>query len=242
MPDAIFEQARLVEIYDLLDPDRSDLAVYAGLVAEFAASTVLDIGCGTGTFACLLAVAGVKVVAVDPAGASLDVARCKPGAAAVQWLHGDATSLPPLSVDLATMTGNVGQVFLTDEDLLETFRGVHDALRQGGRLVFEVRDPARQAWQDWSREQAHARVDVPGVGVVDRWLEITDVAGQLVSFRYTFRFGADGAVITSHSTLRFRERDEIEASLSLAKFRVLEVRDAPDRPGLELVFVAERSD
>jgi len=41
---------------------------------------VLDIGCGTGTFACLLGARGIEVVVVDPAGASLDVARAKPGA------------------------------------------------------------------------------------------------------------------------------------------------------------------
>jgi hypothetical protein len=45
--DAIFEQRRLAEIYDPLDPNRSDLEVYAALVEAFGARTVLDIGCGT---------------------------------------------------------------------------------------------------------------------------------------------------------------------------------------------------
>jgi hypothetical protein len=38
--------------------------------------------------------------------------------------------------------------------------------------------------------------------------------------------------------LRFRSRDEIELSLCGAQFVVEDVRDAPDRPGRELVFVA----
>src|SRR5690606_35551919 len=54
--------------------------------------------------------------AVDPAAASLEVARTKPGADRVRWIHGYETDLPRLSVDLATMTGNVAQVFLTDEE------------------------------------------------------------------------------------------------------------------------------
>jgi hypothetical protein len=58
-----------------------------------------------------------------------------------------------------------------------------------------------------------------------------------VSFRYTFAF-ADGEVLNSDSTLRFRGRDEVTASLRAAGFTVTEVRDAPDRPGLEFVFVA----
>src|SRR5215469_7708639 len=52
--DAHFEVPRLAEIYDPLDPDRRDLDAYAAMAGEFGASTVLDIGCGTGTFACLL--------------------------------------------------------------------------------------------------------------------------------------------------------------------------------------------
>ena len=47
-------------------------------------------------------------------------------------------------------------------------------------------------------------------------------------------------MVTSVSTLRFRERDEIEESLAAAGFEIDEVLDAPDRPGLEWVFVARR--
>ena len=146
MADSHFEVPRLAEIYDPLDPDRSDLDAYAALTAEFGARTVLDIGCGTGTFACLLAGRGLEVTAADPAAASLGVARRKPGAARVRWVHADATALPPLQVDLVTMTGNVAQVFVTDEEWAAVLAAVHEALRPGGRLVFESRDPGQQAW------------------------------------------------------------------------------------------------
>ena len=67
------------------------------MVTEIGARAVLDVGCGTGTFACVLAQRGIEVTAVDPARASLDVARSKPGADAVRWLLGDATTLLALS-------------------------------------------------------------------------------------------------------------------------------------------------
>ena len=94
MPDPIFADPRLAEIYDPLDPDRDDLEVYAAMAAEFGAHSVLDIGCGTGTFACILAARGFDVIAVDPAAASLHIAKRKPEAERVRWLLGDVTTLP----------------------------------------------------------------------------------------------------------------------------------------------------
>jgi SAM-dependent methyltransferase len=240
VPDPIFADPRLAAIYDPLDPDRSDLHVYAALVEELGARRVLDIGCGTGNFACLLARRGLEVVGVDPAEASLDVARAKPDAERVRWLLGDATTLPPLRVDLATMTGNVAQVFLTDDDWERTLRAVRAALHPGGHLVFETRDPVREAWRGWTRPASHRQTDIAGVGVVETWEEVLEVADALVTFRSTYVF-EDGREIISESTLRFRSRAELETSLAAEGFVVEEVREAPDRPGLELVVLARRA-
>ncbi len=62
----------------------------------------------------------------------------------------------------------------------------------------------------------------------------------LVTFRWTYRFAADGQVLTSDSTLRFRERDEVEREVDGHGFVVEAVRDAPDRPGREFVLLARR--
>jgi SAM-dependent methyltransferase len=172
----------------------------------------------------------------------LEVARTKPDAGAVRWILGDATALPPLQMDLATMTGNVGQVFLTDAAWQATLHGIRAALRPGGRLVFETRVPARRAWLEWDREHTYSRTEIPAVGLVTTWCDLLEVNEPLVTFRWTFVFEADGAVVTSNSTLRFPERDEVEASLTVAGYTVEEVRDAPDRPGRELVFVARPRD
>ncbi|WP_241995847.1 class I SAM-dependent methyltransferase [Kribbella antiqua] len=223
-----------------MEADRGDLEHYVAMVREFGARRVLDVGCGTGELVCLLVKDGVEVVGVDPAEASLEVAKGKEFAERVRWVHGDATTLPPLEVDLAVMTGNVAQVFLTDEDWAATLNGVRDALRAEGRFVFETRDPARRAWEEWTREHTYAVTDIPGVGEVERWSDLTAVELPFVSFRGTYVFASDGAVLTSDSTLRFRERAEVEESLAAAGFRVDEVRDAPDRPGREFVFVATR--
>lgn len=243
MPDAIFDEPRLAAIYDALEPDRSDLDAYVDMIEGFRARTVIDLGCGTGTFALLLADRGLQVFGVDPARASLDVARAKPGAELVTWIHGDASAIPEgLAVDAVTMTANVAQVFLTDVDWLATLSACHAALRPGGWLIFESRDPTRRAWEEWTEERTRSTTEVPGVGRVTDWVQVTGVVdgGELVTFESPNLFEADGTVITSRSTLRFRSREAIEDSLRATGFAVDEVRDAPDRPGRELVFVARR--
>ncbi|MFF4754663.1 class I SAM-dependent methyltransferase [Streptomyces sp. NPDC002514] len=240
MVDDCFGHPRLAALYDPLDPDRGDLQAYVRLVEEFRARSVLDIGCGTGVFALLLAARGIEVVGVDPALASLDVARAKPGGERVRWIHGDATDLPPLRVDLATMTANVAQAIVDPRTWHETLRGAHEALWPGGHLVFETRDPARRAWQEWTRETTRHVTRIPGVGTVESWIQVTEVSPPLVTFRSAYGFAEDGEVLTSESTLRFREREEIERDLVGHGYLVEEVRDAPDRPGKEFVFLARR--
>jgi SAM-dependent methyltransferase len=230
MPDAIFADPRLARIYDAFDGPRDDLDLYLGIADEVAARSVLDVGCGTGSLAVLLATSGRSVVGVDPALASLEIARAKDSR--VTWIHGDATSLPSLQVDLATMTGNVAQVFLGD-DWEATLHGIHGALRPGGHLVFETRRPLRRAWEDWARSAPRVR------GGVREQFELLGVNMPFVSFRHTYRF-PDGSRIASESKLRFRSRAEVEHSLVRCGFAVVDVRDAPDRPGREFVFVAKR--
>jgi 2-polyprenyl-3-methyl-5-hydroxy-6-metoxy-1,4-benzoquinol methylase len=77
VPDAIFAHPRLAPVYDAFDGDRDDLAAYLGIVRELGADRVLDVGCGTGCLAVLLADAGHTVVGADPAAASVEVARSK---------------------------------------------------------------------------------------------------------------------------------------------------------------------
>ena len=150
-PDAAFADPRLAFLYDALGDDRSDLDAYVAVAAELGATRVVDVGCGTGSLAVRWAAAGLTVTGVDPAGASLDVARAKPLADLVTWVDGDATDLPRLGLraDLVTMTANAAQVFVSDEDWDDTLRAVHDSLRPAGWLVFETRRPEVRDWEHW---------------------------------------------------------------------------------------------
>jgi SAM-dependent methyltransferase len=235
MADEGFTHPRLAAVYDLVEGDRADLHPYLAVAAEIGASTIVDIGCGTGVLALQLADRGCSVVGVDPALASLDVARAKPGASRVRWIHGTAADLPPLQADLAVMTANVAQAIVDPGDWSDTLTAAHSALRPGGLLMFETRVPARQAWLRWTRDHTHQVLDG-----IETWCDLLDVTGPLVTFRWTTVF-PDSDRLTSTSTLRFRERAEVEADLVTHGFTVTDIRDAPDRPGREYVFLATKS-
>ncbi len=253
MTDPIFGDPRLAAVYDALDADRSDLEVYERIVVdELGARSALDIGCGTGTFALMLAARGLEVTGVDPAAASVDVARSKPGADAVRWVVGTADAQAAdvavaagatgaaTGADVVTMTANVAQVFLDDLEWHAVLVAAWRALRPGGMLVFESRRPERRAWEEWTRETTRQVVDVPHEGSVEEWVQVTDVDGQFVTFESPTVFHRDGTRIDSTTTLRFRPRAAIERSLRAAGFELVDVRDAPDRPGREWVYLARR--
>lgn len=238
-PDATFADPRQAAIYDVFNGDehtRADLDAYVALAAQVGARRVVDVGCGTGSLAVRLAGAGLEVIGVDPAAASLDVARAKPGADRVTWIHGDATALDDLrpDADLVVMTGNVAQVFVADADWSDTLGAVHRALRADGWLVFETRRPEVRDWETWTIPPTTVTTSDGRTAVVQ--CTVTEVALPLVTF--TGSTTIDGQVLRSTSTLRFRGREEVERDLRAHGFVVADVRDAPDRPGKEYVFLA----
>ncbi|WP_209326223.1 class I SAM-dependent methyltransferase [Brevibacterium renqingii] len=243
MPDSIFSNPRLARVYDPLDPDRSDLDMYLRYIKEFKATTVLDVGCGTGTLISKLTTLGIFTLGVDPAAASIDVAREKVDSDLAEFVVGttvDVSADPRRQgqFDLATMTANVAQVFLSDDAWMATLEAIKTCLRPGGHLIFEARRPADRGWERWTKEQTHRLVELDSEGPVEEWIQVTKIDGELVSFESPTIFHRDGERIDSTSTLRFRNKEAFEQSLSAAGFIDIEVRDLSYAPGRGWLILA----
>lgn len=149
----------------------------------------------------------------------LAYARRQAGAVQVRWLEGDSTVLGAPNADLVLMTGNVSQVFLGDDALETALRDIHAALRSGGRLAFESRNPADQPWLRWNREATFAQFASPH-GPVETWLEVESIASDTVHLAGHNRFLTTGETVVAREALRFRSAAEWSALLVRTGFTV----------------------
>lgn len=106
--------------------------------------TVLDLACGTGTIACLLAARGYEVLAADGSAEMLTQAAAK----------AEGLDRPPLffqqamprlrlarPVDAVVSTLDSLNYLTAERDLGETFRRVRRWLKPGGLFLFDVNTP-----------------------------------------------------------------------------------------------------
>ena len=243
--DQHYTDPRLVELYDSANTRGADTDFYVRLAAELDAHTILDLGCGTGLLTRELAVDGRQVSGVDPAAAMLAFARRQPGAERVYWVEGDSRALGTPAADLVIMTGNVAQVFLDDMEWATTLDAIYTALRSGGHLAFESRNPEARAWEQWNRAATYTQSDSP-VGPLEEWLELVSVDNGRVRFAGHNVFQATGEVVVVESELRFRTLAEITDDLINAGFTIEQVYGNWQRGPLVstskvMIFVARRN-
>ena len=211
---ASFDRTRMAVDLDYLDPrmaaqfddgdgERDDFDFVVALAGELDAATIVDLGCGTGRLATLLAGRGRRVIGVDPAPAMLDVARCRDGASEVEWVLGDASAIGMRDADLVVMTGNIALAIVEDHAWDATLDAIRGAIRPGGYLVFSSMNPSVRPWEAWNTGG----------------MELISVRGDRVRVDGHVTFES-GEAIVAGSEYRFRALDQLAESLTMAGFLV----------------------
>lgn len=210
--DRLFDDAAFAGFYDLDNGWGDDLEYCAGLARD--ATSVLDLGCGTGALAVSLG-ATHRVTGVDPAAAMLDIARARPGAQSVRFIEGDARTIRlGETFDLVVMTGHAFQVFLTEEDQRAALRTIAAHLAPEGRFIFDTRNPAAREWLEWVPEPSLRILDDPRFGKVRAWNDMThDENTGIVAYETHYVAEAGGEHLSTTSRILFTDKAKIEAML-----------------------------
>ena len=220
MADRLFTDDFLAGVYDAWHQRavRDDFDFYWPWM--MAASSVLDVGCGTGMMLHALRDAGHagRLCGLDPAEGMLTQARKR---ADIEWVLGDlAASTWTGEFDLVIMTGHAFQALVSDEEVRLSLEAIRRALTGNGRFAFETRNPAAHAWEQWKPENA---VDVT-LPDGEQIRIITEVVapfdGHTVTFTHSFTGESEHLPLVSSSTLRFLEPRELAARLQDAGLRI----------------------
>lgn len=216
--DRLYHDPDLVQFYDLENEGGADFAFCRELARD--AGSVLDLGCGTGQLAAALS-GGRHVTGVDPAGAMLDVARSRPGGAAVEWIEADARTLRlDRRYGLVVLTGHAFQVFLTREDQLAALRTIAHHLAPRGRFIFDTRNPATHEWESWRPEQSRRTVVHPTLGRIEAWNDSgRDEATGIVTYETVYRT-PHGKCFCASSRIAFPGKETVAVLAGEAGLRV----------------------
>lgn len=212
--DRLYHDPALAQFYDIENEWGEDSEFCRRLAT--GRSSILDLGCGTGLLAAALAQeSGRLVVAVDPAGPMLELARQRPGGEHVQWVQGDARSVRLNQwFDLVVLTGHAFQVFLTAEDQAAVLRTIAKHLSPAGRFVFDTRNPLVEEWREWTPEKSERLIEHPMLGQVLAWNDVAhDSATGVVTYGTYYKTLAESRLYSARSRIAFPTREQLASMI-----------------------------
>jgi SAM-dependent methyltransferase len=145
---------------------RRRIANVFSLLPDVAGQTLVDLGCGMGTFTIEAAERGAAAIGVDPAPAAVAAARrvaAAEQAAGAWFVRADAAELPVGSGSADVVLAADLTEHLDDVTLARILREAWRALRPGGTLVLYT--PDRQHFFERLRDRGIMKQDPSHIGV-----------------------------------------------------------------------------
>jgi SAM-dependent methyltransferase len=207
--------------------------------------SVLDLACGTGSAAIEFARRGYDCTGLDVSEGMLKIARRKARAAGqpMRFLHCDMTSFKlSQPVDMITCFFDSVNHILEKDEIRQTFRCVHNALKPGGLFIFDIN--TLRALRCWARFTTVREASA----VYSVWQGSFDKSRQLAAIGMTFfRRQRDGSYVRSSTEIPERgfKLNEWAAMLRSAGFGRPEAYkcfsfEKPDRTTHRVCFVCRR--
>lgn len=213
----MYSDAEAAALYNVLNPWGPSDDFYLSLA--MAAPSVLDVGCGIGTMLHRARSAGHtgRLTGIDPDRAALDVARRRSD---IEWIESTAAAMTwDREFDLAVMMSHGFQCFVTDDELRASLRAIHRALVDGGRFVFETRNPAVREWEEWHPGNPLDVVDPAGRAVRVTY-QVQSIDGDVVTLTETTSDPEGTVLRVDRASLRFLDADALTRFLAEAGFVV----------------------
>lgn len=203
-------------LYDAENGWGPDDDFYRALAAEVG-GPILDLACGTGRLARVLAADGHRVVGVDIAAAMVERARLLDPDGAVEWQVGDAAGFDlGRRFRLIVMTAHAFQHLIGAAAQAALFDGIARHLVPDGSFAFETRNPGRQDYADGAGFTFWRRFTDPVRGPVEVWASSAfDVATQVDHVTLLRRF-TDGSERRSTADLQFIDAATLDARMAAA--------------------------
>lgn len=202
---------------------------------------VLDLGCGTGNVALLAARAGAIVTGIDPASRLLEVASdcARAEGLTVDFLHGDAGSLPVLEATVDVVLSNFGVIFAAD-----AWAAAAEMLRvlvPGGRISFSAWLPGGAIGELNARamELVRTAVGAPMPPPPFAWHEPSEVARLFDVDAMSLRIEQHELAFTASSPAEYLDLERRSHPLAVAGFEILERAGHAERANDQLLQILE---
>jgi SAM-dependent methyltransferase len=221
--DAYYGELYLDSVADLLSPRLSALEAeaVAALLHLGAADVVLDLACGHGRHARLLAPRVRSLVGLDRSGAYLRRAAAEGGGA--RLVRGDVRALPFASGAFDAAWSWYSSLFMFDDGTnAACLAGAARVLRPGGRLLVHHANPLQLAREP----RAEARRTLADGSLVEEVSEFDAARGVDRCARRLVRPG--GAVLAGTAELRYFMPSEWGPLAARAGLRLVELTTTPD--------------